>query len=105
MSYTPSELAIAIQRGLVKRAVEQTKAPVEVPREKMIQELGDWLRRENFDEQELNFLYQVLRNRFRQKNCYLCGKLKETFKGVLEWPDGDMSKPKKFVCADCKGIL
>lgn len=105
MSWNPESLHRAIDKGLIKAVAQQTKAPREVPREEMIKDLGDWLRKENFTDHELAFLYQILRDRFKQKTCYQCGQLKPVFKGELVWPDGDMSKPKRFVCADCKGVL
>lgn len=104
MSYNPESLHRAINQGLAKAVVQQTKT-VSVPREKTIKDLGEYLRTEKFDEFELNFLHQILRDRCRQKTCYDCGKLQPTFKGELLWPDGDMSKPKRFRCADCRGVL
>jgi hypothetical protein len=88
----------------IRKFAESTKnAPV--PREKMISDLVAWLRKTNFSPEEIHIIYQTVRDRCLSRTCYICGRPKPVFGGEHLWKDGDMSKPKVFRCADCKGVL
>lgn len=104
-SYDPASLHQAIERGLVKQFVQQTKQPRARSRDEMVVDLVKWIATEKWTDEELKAIYMAARNRFRQKTCYSCGELKPDFGGEFIWPDGDMSKPKRFKCADCIGKL
>lgn len=74
-----------------------------IPRGQFILDLMGILRTYNFTDDEIEQLYKTLRNRVRVTTCYKCVTLKPRLDGEMVWPDGDMSKPKRFICSECKG--
>jgi hypothetical protein len=52
--------------------------------------------------QDMVELRQILANRMINKTCFKCAKVKPEADGIMTYPDGDMSRPKRFVCGDCK---
>lgn len=87
-----------------QQAIAASKGKQKVPREQYIKDLARHVE-QDLNEEERLVLYMALRNKLMSKTCYQCGCMKPIFGGELMWPDGDMSKPKKFKCADCRGVL
>lgn len=77
----------------------------EVPREQFVADLVRLITTERWSDEELEMIYAAARQKARSKVCFVCGELKPVFGATWLWPDGDMSKPKKFKCADCQGKL
>ena len=74
------------QRPLVRRFVHET---------------AEAMRRMNLSVPEIRLLYDSICSRLVHKNCQKCGRLKLEIEGRMSWTDGDMSKPKRFICKDC----
>lgn len=79
-----------------------TKRGAAIPVEKVVEDLAQMLSSMHLTSEQAELLYKVIRNRVRSKTCFICGKLKPSYGGELYWPDGDMGKPKRFKCQDCK---
>lgn len=75
---------------------------VRVKRRTFVDRIIEAVRSAPFTAEELKELKAAVENRFVSKTCFRCGKIKVVVDGELVWPDGDMSKPKRFVCKDCK---
>ena len=78
------------------------RPPEQVPRKQVIMDMADLIRKMPLESEDIRVLYTAITNRMTHKTCCKCGKLKLETEGELIWLDGDMSKPKRFVCGDCK---
>src|SRR5262245_44853449 len=81
---------------LLKKEIE-----VIVNRDKLCQDMADLIRRLPLNEKQGRILYDAISGRFKNITCYKCLKVKCVLSGKHVYPDGDMSKPKRFVCGDC----
>lgn len=81
------------------------KPPQERPepsKDQVVHQICDLIRRMPFTSTQLKEIYDSVSGRLISKTCYYCGKVKLQIEGDLVWVDGDMTKPKRFLCADCK---
>jgi len=83
------------------RQVVQQSTHVPVPLRQHIQHTIEVIRRSHLTTEEILGLYQAVTSRMVNKTCFKCGRLKLEIEGAKVWPDGDMSKPKRFMCKDC----
>src|SRR5262245_18178692 len=75
---------------------------VSIEREKLCSDMADLIRRLPLSEKQDKILYDAISARYQHRNCYKCLKLKCVLGGEWVYPDGDLSKPKRFVCGECK---
>jgi hypothetical protein len=84
-----------------KDLVQQSKH-VPVPIRQHIQHVIQVVRTTYLTDEEIRGLYSAVTSRMVNKTCSSCGKLKLGIEGSYTYIDGDMSKPKRFVCKECK---
>jgi inhibitor of KinA sporulation pathway (predicted exonuclease) len=72
-----------------------------VPRDVVVNDMCDLIRRIPLEDEQIRALYDAILTRLISKVCYRCAQLKPVLYGDKIWPDGDMSKPKRFVCKEC----
>lgn len=73
-----------------------------ISKETFAEKAAELIRGNSWSEVEIRMLYEAIISKMRSKMCFKCAKLKPEMGGALTFPDGDMSKPKRFVCGDCK---
>lgn len=71
-------------------------------KEQFVKDFCNWFPRQSFSDDQAERIYRVVANKVRQATCGQCLRLKPRSGGVLSHPNGDLSKPKVFVCEDCK---
>ena len=74
---------------------------VTIERDRLCQDIADLIRRLPLTEQQGRVLYEAISGRYKNKTCFKCLKLRCELGGRYVFPDGDMSKPKRFICEDC----
>src|SRR5262245_22321221 len=74
---------------------------VSVQRGQLCKDIADLISRLPLTEEQGKVIFDAISARFKHKNCYRCLKLKCILGGKYVYPDGDMTKPKRFMCGDC----
>jgi hypothetical protein len=75
-----------------------------VSKEQIVRDMVGMIRRETWSRSQIESLYQAVVSKLVSKTCSKCLKVKPELDGTFIYPDGDMSKPKRFLCVDCKGL-
>ena len=75
---------------------------IKIKKAEVVDQIISLIRSLPLSAEQVRGIYDAVRDRMVSKTCYKCGKLKLEIAGAQVWPDGDMSKPKRFVCGDCK---
>lgn len=70
--------------------------------QKMVAQMVEIIEQMPLTAEDVRAVYKAITGRMINKTCYFCGHLKPEVEGEMRWPDGDMSKPKRFLCKDCK---
>jgi len=88
---------------IIKEVPDILKQEIEVSiqREQLCNDIADLIRKMPLNEKQGRILYDAISGRFKNVTCFRCLKVKCTLSGKYEFPDGDMSKPKRFICGDC----
>jgi hypothetical protein len=71
-------------------------------RQKLVEDIAALLDRLPMNKEQVALIYEAICRRMISKVCYKCARLRPMIDGVYIWHDGDMSKPKRFVCGECK---
>lgn len=89
--------------GILKEfgAIMKPDVVVSTDRDKLVDDLCIFIRRCPFNVAQGKALLDAITARMKHKTCCSCGRLKPELGGKLTWVDGDMSKPKRFVCGEC----
>jgi hypothetical protein len=75
-----------------------------VTKQELVDDMADLIQRMPLTDEQILKLYNAVSARLVSKHCALCGKLGLQIEGETRFLDGDMSKPKKFVCRRCKNV-
>lgn len=94
------EKIVLSPREVVDSVIASSKS-VKVSRRGVVNDMADLIARLPLEDAEIVHLYEAICKRMRTSICHVCQKQKPRVEGTLTWPDGDMSKPKKFVCHQC----
>lgn len=86
-----------VKRGIIYDSIVQKSKEPEHPTKQVL----DYIRRAPLKAEEMQAIYSAITNRLGHKTCSKCGKIRIAIEGELRWMDGDMSKPKQFVCSLC----
>lgn len=73
-----------------------------VDKDKVLQDIAKLIRTSPLTSAQIQMLNEAIQSRIKYKTCCNCGKLVPEMAGSLVWLNGDMSKPKRFQCGDCK---
>jgi hypothetical protein len=74
---------------------------VNVSRDKLCEDIAALIARLPLNEKQGRVLYNAISGRFKNLTCYKCLKVKSVLSGSYVYPNGDMTKPKRFICGDC----
>lgn len=75
---------------------------VSVERDKLCEDMAALIARIPLNEKQGRILYDAIVGRFQNKTCYKCLRVKCVLGGSFIHPDGDLAKPKRFICGECK---
>ena len=85
------------REAIRKKRTEKVKLPVR----DFIEKVTALIRSTRMDPVEIKMLYAAITSKMEAKTCYRCLKIKPVIEGEYQLQD-DLSKPKRFVCGDCK---
>lgn len=102
MEINQRDLHRAIEKGLAKRIVQETKGPKTISRAEWLKDFCEFIGREQLSDDELRLLYTAVNNKMRSRTCGVCGHLSNLMFGDYIHVSMDLSKPKVFRCQDCK---
>lgn len=67
----------------------------------IVRMICDAIRQTNLSDEQVKTIHIAAEQRLRAVTCFVCGKLKPQMLGTYQFIDGDLSKPKRFVCKQC----
>jgi hypothetical protein len=70
-------------------------------RDQLVEDLCVLIARLPASSDQIAKLYRAVTGKMISKTCNRCLKLKPVVDGVYQYPGGDLSKPKQFICGDC----
>lgn len=77
---------------------------ISMDRQKLVEDIALLMRKLPMNTEQVKLVYEAITARMKSKSCYVCARLKPVLGGELKWVDGDMSKPKRWVCEDCGAL-
>jgi hypothetical protein len=75
---------------------------VSTSRDALIDDLSRLIHRMPMTTEQACILKEAVDSKFVSKTCARCLKVKPEIDGIKMHIDGDLSKPKRFVCKECK---
>lgn len=69
--------------------------------EYLVRKTVEDIRTTNLTDAQIKQLYDAITFKMISKSCFLCCKMGLVIEGTYRHSDGDMSKPKRFICRRC----
>ena len=88
------------QDEMIHRLLQESR-PVSMPKAELVAQMIKQIRSIGLTSDEVLGLYTAITGRMKWKTCAICLKAKLEIEGKMIFLNGDLSRPKRFVCKDC----
>lgn len=90
-----------MDRDKVIRQILDSSQTVQMSRRELVDQMIKHIKSIALDPEEVKALYSAITGRMIWRRCSVCLKTKLEIEGKMVFKDGDLSKPKQFICKDC----